>query len=430
MYSIAQVVKRGLCCGCGTCAAVCPANAIVISVSEQLFVPKIQEDKCNSCQLCVQCCPGHAVDFEILGSKIFGKQPRNKLFGSYLGCYIGHSTDMNVRYNSSSGGIATQLLIAALENDVIDGALVTRMRKDNPWEPEGFIARTREDVISASKSKYCPVAVNTGLKHILKEDGRFAVVGLPCHIHGIRKSEEVFKQLDKKIVLHIGLLCSHVVSFAGSHFLLEKIGVRKEQVTDLSYRGKGWPGSMSVQVKNGSSISMPLIGGWNAYWPIFSSFFFTPMRCMMCPDQASELADISLGDAWLPELKDEKRGESIIVTRTKIGEDILAFASSAKAISVKPVHPNKVEQSQIVNLKFKKGDLAHRLAMLSLFGKSTPTFNPKPTSTGLPVSLMRAFFSYFNTRASSNKRFKSLLLGVPFPIFRLYYGIFKFLSLL
>ena len=34
------------------------------------------------------------------------------------------------------------------------------MKKDNPLEPEPFIARTREEIIEASKSKYCPVPAN------------------------------------------------------------------------------------------------------------------------------------------------------------------------------------------------------------------------------------------------------------------------------
>jgi coenzyme F420 hydrogenase subunit beta len=428
--TIAQVAQGGLCCGCGTCAGVCPTEAIRMNVSQGLYVPEIEDEKCSRCRVCIESCPGHSVDFKALCSKIFGGQPENTLLGNYLGCYIGHSTDDEIRYNSSSGGIVTQLLIFALENNFIDGALVTRMRKDNPLEPEAFIARTREEVISASKSKYCPVAANIGLRQILKENGRFAVVGLPCHIHGVRKAERVFKLLDRRIVLHIGLLCSHMVNFAGTDLLLEKMRIKKEQVRKLNYRGKGWPGSMSVEVKHRSNLSIPLIGGWNAYWPVFSSFFFTPMRCTMCPDQTSELADISLGDAWLPELKYEKSGESIIITRTKAGEDILALAASAQAISIKRVDAEKVKQSQAVNLTFKKNDLTSRLPLLSLLGKETPKFNPEINARGSPIALLQAFFIYFNIRLSSNKYFKSLLVYVPFPMFRLYYGMYKFLSLI
>jgi len=432
MDTIARVLGSKLCTGCGTCAGICPNEAVRMyrSDSEGVYLPRIEEEKCNRCGLCVRSCPGYMLDFEELNSKVFGKQPADILLGNYLGCYIGHSNDNEIRYNSSSGGIATQLLIFALEKGIIDGALVVRMRKDRPLEPEAFFARTKEDVLSASKSKYCPVAVNEAIRKIMKENGKFAVVGIPCHIHGIRKAEKLCKTLEKRIVLHIGLMCSHTVNFNGTDFLLEKINVRKEKVVELSYRGRGWPGSLSVQVNGRSNLTIPYTGGWNAYWPIFSSFFFVPIRCTMCSDLTNELADISLGDAWLPELKSEKSGKSVIITRTKIAEKILSLMRSAKVISIRRVDPEKVKQSQAMELKFKKDDLKARLSILKLLGKGIPDFNPEPSFRTSSVAPLRAFFHFFNIWVSSNRHLRSLLINTPFPLFRLYFGLRKFLSLI
>lgn len=430
MDTIAQVVNDGLCTGCGTCVGVCPTRAIKMYVSNGVYLPKIEEKKCSCCGICVASCPGYSVDFSGLNSAVFGKQSDNMLVGNFLRCYVGHSNDENIRYNSSSGGLATQILMFALEKRIIDGALVVRMRKNDPLEPEPFIARTKEDVISASKSKYCPVAANEALQQILAEDGRFAVVGLPCHIHGIRKAEETIKKLKERIVLHIGLMCSHTVSFDGTEFLLKKLGIKKEHVAKLDYRGEGWPGSMLVQVKNGSNLTIPYVGGWNAYLPVFSCLFFTPMRCIMCSDETNELADISLGDPWLPELKHEKSGQSIIITRTRIAEDIINLMSSAKAISIKRVDWEKVKQSQAPPLKFKKDNLNARLFLLKSFGKETPKFNLKSNCKSSPIAFLQALFPYLNIQASSNKYLRSLMVYVPFPLFRLYYGTFKFLSLI
>ena len=306
MELLKAVVQEGLCCGCGTCAGICPANAIKMIKTPGLHKPQIDENKCIHCELCIQSCPGHSVNFEDLSLKIFGEPYKSSSEGKYLSCYVGYSTDDKIRYNSTSGGLITQLLLFALENNIIDGVLTTKMRKDNPLETEPFIARTREEIIEASKSKYCPVAANICLTEILKEDGRFAVVGLPCHIHGIRKAEQLNKQLKKKIVLKLGLLCSHTVDFEGTKFIINKMGFSEDEITSIAYRGAGWPGSMRIKTKSGVSSRLPLVGSWYAYWIVFSSFFFTPMRCTMCPDQAAELADISFGDAWLPEFKNEK----------------------------------------------------------------------------------------------------------------------------
>ncbi|MGB2728538.1 MAG: coenzyme F420 hydrogenase/dehydrogenase beta subunit N-terminal domain-containing protein [Halobacteriota archaeon] len=201
--TIAQVVKDNLCTGCGTCVALCPEEAIKLTINEKkgIYVPELNEKKCNNCGICYEVCPGHEVDFKALNLEIFGKEPEDVLIGNPLNCYIGHTTDWGIRYNSASGGLVTQLLIFALEEGIIDGALVTRMKKDNPLEPEPFIARTREEIIEASKSKYCPVPANIALVEILEsEEGeKFAVVGLPCHIHGIRKAEQINKSLKEKM---------------------------------------------------------------------------------------------------------------------------------------------------------------------------------------------------------------------------------------
>ena len=248
--TITQVVKDGLCTGCGTCVALCPNEAIKLTINEKkrIYAPELNEEKCNICGICYEVCLGHSVDFNQLNLETFGKKPEDVLIGNYLNCYIGHSTDYDIRYNSASGGLVTQLLIFALEEGIIDGALVTRMKKDNPLEPEPFIAGTKEEIIEASRSKYCPVPANIALKEILesKEGERFAVVGLPCHIHGIRKAEIINKKLKEKIVLHIGIFCSHAPNFWGTELLLERMSIKREEVIKLDYRGEGWPGSMKI----------------------------------------------------------------------------------------------------------------------------------------------------------------------------------------
>lgn len=425
-------VSTDLCTGCGTCAGICPTEAIKMQVSDSdgIVLPKIEEEKCTKCGLCVVCCPGYSMNFKKLNFEIFRKQPKDLLLGNYLRCYIGHSRDNNLRYNSSSGGIATQLLVFALERGLIDGALVVRMSKDSPLQPEPFIARTIEGIISASKSKYSPVAANQALKVILKENGRFAVTGLPCHIHGVRKAEKSVKGLKEKIVLHIGLMCSHTVNFFGTEFLLEKLGITREQIAKIDYRGLGWPGSMHIKLRDHSNLLVPYVGTWNAYWPVFSCFFFTPKRCIMCPDETNELADISLGDAWLPELKRKGYGESIVVARTNKGEELLNLAYSAGVILLRPICCAKVKRSQADPLRFKKEDLGTRLAMLESGGTKIPDFSPKMKPSRSLSSFARNLFVVLNIQASQNKILESLLIHVPLPLFRLYYGVYKFLLLI
>lgn len=429
LKNIVAVVEDGLCLGCGTCAAACPTEAILMKVSNGLFLPVVEEDKCTSCGLCVKVCPGHSVDFSGLNAEAFYKQPDDLFLGSYIRCYLAHSNGYDVRFGCASGGLITQLLILALEKGMIDGVLVVRMKRDKPLVPEPFIARTKEEIIAASKSKYCPVSVNEGLKRVLREDGRFAVVGLPCHIHGVRKAEKELGALRGKIAFRIGLFCSHTVSFTGTDFLLRKLGVKKGEVARINYRGMGWPGSLSIRLKDGSNLLLPYVGAWNSYWPVFSSFFFTPVRCLMCPDETNELADISCGDAWLPEFKSEKVGESVVMVRSRAGEEILNQADSTGVISLKPINPEKVQFSQAEPLRFKKDDFEVRLALLKSSGSNIPVFKGEMGTSHSFLSWVRNLFALLNVSFSENRFLERFLVGVPFPLFRLYYGVYKLLSL-
>jgi len=411
--TIGEVVKDGLCTGCGTCVSTCPVDAIemVIEHKKGIYIPQLDEEKCNQCGLCFEVCPGHAVDFKQLNLEIFGKEPNDILIGNYLNCYIGHATNHHIRYNSASGGLVTALLTFALEEGTIDGALVTRMKKDKPLEPEPFIARTKDEIIEAAKSKYCPVPANIALKEILKaKDGeRFAVVGLPCHIQGIRKAETVSKRLKEKIVLHLGLFCNHVPNFWGTKLLLQKLEVNDGEIVKLDYRGEGWPGYMKISKRDGEILLLP------DYWGFVGSYFFFPSRCLMCDDATNEVADISFGDAWLPELSDDKNGKSLVLSRNRIGEEVLQKMKSKNEVELTKVSANEVIHSHRGVLYLKKSLNARQ----GLF-KATP-YNVRNSSLKFDtIDCLLALFPYLNSCVWSKAIFRKILPHIPSKLIRLY----------
>lgn len=427
MENVAQVVKDGLCTGCGVCAGICPTKAIEMRLQDGLLLPKVADNKCTRCRVCVKCCPGHSVDLMHSSGSSSG-QIQDPLLGNFLSCHIGHSTNSEIRNDSSSGGIVTQLLVYALAEGIIDGALVIGWSKDNPLEPKPLIATTVEEILSASRSKYCPVASGTALAEILSKEGKFAVVGLPCHIHGIRKAEAVFEGLKDKIVLHIGLFCGHTVNFHGTELLLEKLGVSKQIIEKIDYRGSGWPGYMSILLKDGRSLRIRY-RGWNGYWNVFSPVLFTPLRCLMCPDHCNELADLSTGDAWLPEFVQKSQGESILIARTKGSVEILNQMQQNHLMSLRAVTPSKVRESQAFSLNFKKKNLPARIALLRMLGKNQPNLNPTPSSFS-KLAFLAALLPYMSFRISSSRRLRRFLRYVPFPLFRVFFGPFKIIYLL
>ena len=367
--TIEEVVKNGLCTGCATCVSLCPRSAIELMKddSKGIYLPRLNGGECNQCGICLDVCPGHSVDFKDLNLAIFGQESKDSLLGNYLNCYIAHTTDYDIRYNSSSGGLVTALLIFALEEGIIDGALVTRMKKGKPLEPEPFIAKTKQEIIEAARSKYCPVPANMAVREILEREGKYAVVGLPCHLHGIRKAEIVNSRLREKIVLHVGIFCSGVPNFRATEFLLHRLKVKSEEVKTLEYRGEGWPGMMSLRLKGGETKLIP----YPTYWEGFGELFF-PLRCAICVDWLSKLADISFGDSWLPEIKkDDKIGTSVIISRSMQGEDILHQMMREGKIELSVISSDKVKESQ-GGFPQRRKDFKARLAISKLFNRRVP----------------------------------------------------------
>jgi coenzyme F420 hydrogenase subunit beta len=393
--TIEETCKAGLCAGCGTCVGLCPNSAIHMTKTEGIYIPMLNEQKCNRCGICYEVCPGYSVNFRKLNSTIFGREPQDILMGNYVNCYMGHATDMNIRYNSTSGGLITALLVFAISERIIDGALVTEMSDTAPLEPKVFIARTEDEIVSASRSKYCPVPANIALKDILKENGRFATVGLPCHIEGIRKAEMINKKLTKKVVLHLGLFCNRAPTFLATEYLLQKMNLKKKDVKKLDYRGEGWPGGMSITLKNGKKKFIPEFDPF--YWGHVFNMYFLTARCALCNDKICELSDISFGDAW--HLSDSKIGESIIISRNKIGEELLEKAAKEKEIEIERINGEKVLESQGLD-SVKRRHMA-RIHVFKKLGRKIPTYNQRAL-VSKPLDYVKALALYFQIYVSSN----------------------------
>lgn len=404
--TILTILKNGLCTGCGTCSSFCPNKAILMNLQAEkgIFLPVVDQKLCNNCSLCYNVCPGQEVDFNILNMDIYGKIPKDPYIGVYTGCYIGYANDENVRFNSSSGGLITQLLLFALKEKIIDGALVTRMNNEKPLIPEPFIARTKEEIIQASTSKYCPVPANTVLKQIIEapKNEKFAVVGLPCHMHGIRKAEMINKKLREKIKIHLGIMCGTTKTFNATLYQLERMKISKNDVRQINYRGDGWPGKLKIKLKNKQVVNEYL----NYYDNEFSSFL--PWRCTLCSDHVCEVSDISFGDAWIDKIKEKDyKGTSIIINRTEFTDELLKKMQKSKMIELIPTNSTVVALSQN-NYNFKKKKIGARFRIVKLLGKKTPTYKEN-FNVDKFLDYFISLWTYFWIYVSSKKYLRRFL---------------------
>ena len=371
--SIQKIVADNLCVGCGTCYSECPVGAITM-VKRDVFVPFINADKCDGCGLCEFVCPGYHVDYKMFESKTVVKVKNHPLIGTYIDTYLGHARNRSVRFMGSSGGVITAVLMYALENEIIDGALVVVTNGINPMI---IIARSSLELKEAMGSKYIPVPLNVGLKEILDMDGRFAFVGLPCHLLGLDRITILNPVLAKKIVLKLGLFCGRGFDYHYLHYILKDLGIRPASIRKIRFRGYGWPGKVFIDyVSKGKNKEVYV--DYARFGRYSGSYLFIPKRCLFCPDHTAELADISFGDAWLKEVrKIDSEGTSIIVTRTATGNKILLDATRAGFINTSKSSVDAVVRSQYLQLNFHKISLKSRQRIARVLGVKTPIINIK-----------------------------------------------------
>ena len=109
----------------------------------------------------------------------------------------------------------------------------------------------------------------------------------------------------------------------------------------VRYRGDGWPGHLTIEFKTGEMRRIPK----STYYDIrFGSF--VPRNCAFCIDHSNVFSDISFGDAWLPTLKDDALGTSIIVSRTSRSDKILQRLSDEKIVQLDQISSKEIEKSQ------------------------------------------------------------------------------------
>jgi len=373
-----------------------------------VFTPNIVVSKCTDCSLCIQVCPSVSFDQRRLDKTIFRKErmPTEILLGIYERAYIGYSMDKEIRAHAAAGGVVTGLLISALAEGMIEGALITKFNV-RMMRAESFIARSPNEVISGAASKYAPVSIGNALRKIRQEEGCFAVVGFPCHIQGIRKVEILEKNLRKKILLHFGLMCGGTPTIHGTRFLLRLLGCTSQDLRDLSYREGEWPGNFSITIKQNVRKRIPL----HHYSPIIKAFLHP--RCLICWDFTNEYSDLSFSDAfWTTNAK--KLGATAIISRTKTGSKLLKHAEQNDVIQLMDMEITDFLKEKKGNLDLKKTNLGLKMMLFRLVGGKPPKLYNCPSLTKFKaLSALELSLRFLGYSLINNKYVSRTLLSSP-----------------
>jgi coenzyme F420 hydrogenase subunit beta len=344
LRGLAQIINNGLCHRCGSCVGICPTK--VLTVDEQEY-PKITNlSACTDCDLCAKVCPGDEFNYEDYFKKQFDTPANYQSTQGYTKeTVLAHACDPVTRENSSSGGLVTALLIDLLENKQIDGALVITADDEKLWKGKPTIARDRESLIKSMKSKYAITATNSLFSEILSTPGKYAIVGLPCQIHGYIKAAELDNRLKERVVLTIGLYCHAAIEHEAYETIWETLGDKTQNAKRFISRVGKHPGAPHLELSDGTLY--PVYFGYkNGYKPssmeVINVLYriYTPERCLTCFDALAEFADISVGDPWMPRPNKDISfydGWSFAFVRTSRGQEIMRKARERKAINTQTV---------------------------------------------------------------------------------------------
>lgn len=351
--NISYTTKHDLCVGCGVCQDACPQRAITVINKDGLFRPEINDGKCvnsKGCHRCYDVCPGIGIEINAVAEKEFcDAEIRSDIYiGRYLNHYVGYSTDHELRYHCASGGLTSQFIIYLLDKGLITGAVVTRFDNDNPLMVQTFVARNKEEILSAKSSKYAPVTMAGIAEQIKSMNGKFVVVGLPCHIHGFRKLEKKDVKFKNKIFAYFGLYCSCGRKFHLTEYTLKAYNVSRKSLKSFAYRDNGCMGNLNIDFTNDdysaseiSNIQVP----YEKYYLILRSFF-NIHRCLFCIDHFAELADISFGDIHYGKYLNDKVGISSVVTRRTDLDKLVHEAMTEGVVSLEYVDKEDLLNSQ------------------------------------------------------------------------------------
>jgi len=328
-----QVIDHDLCTRCGSCVGLSEGAISFVDKTGQ-YLPEIKGNlkKEIAAQVWLSC-SGKEVDFPGLTEFTFqGKGRQHKYFGTYLDLNIGFATDPEIRRQGGSAGVITRTLIWMLENDLIKGAVVLGMSEKEPWMNRPFIATTKEEVLSASQSKYTISSNNEILDQIEKFDGTLAYIGLPCQVHSIKKLQNIGHPSVKNIKYIIAPFCGLNLHFSSiTSFLRSHRAKNYEDIIDLQFRYGEWPGNMRVEMKDGSIFQLPKFHA-NYLIP-----FHMMKRCMLCIDATNEFTDISVGDAWAPVYEERGKGFSFVISRSQQGKEILEKMKKEGLVDLQPI---------------------------------------------------------------------------------------------
>jgi len=375
---ITRTVACNLCTGCGACAGAFPDFIRMVDDPLNGRRPVVAEGAAarDAARQAVQLCAGVGADFTTL--------PRadaiDRDWGPVLAAWQGHAADDDIRHRGSSGGAVTALALYALQSGLVQGVAHIAARAEDPRLNEAVISRDRAALLRGAGSRYAQASPAEVLGDIAAGTEAVAFVGKPCDVASVAKAAAGDAALAAKLPLTIGIFCAGAPNLNATEKLLDRLEVPKgARLTDLRYRGAGWPGLMQARWLDEAGVEhtskgIPYAEGWGRILQADRRW-----RCRICTDHSGAFADIAVGDPWhTPPEGNEDAGRSLIVARTPRGLALIEAAIAAGVLVATPEGRDAIAKAQ-PGLAATQGAVWGRRLAMRMVGM------PVPADRGLPL---------------------------------------------
>lgn len=325
----AEVIQSGLCTGCAGCVISCPHDVIGYHHREGEYRPfhledELGPDNClhgeKGCTTCTRACPRFR-DWEPEANEhLFGhERADDDVAGIYSDIMLTRASDDMVHRMGQDGGLVSAILIWAMEEGYIDGALTSFLDGEaGDWRAKPGVAANRDEVLASAGSRYT-YSANTLAIDEARERGleKLALVGMSCQssVPPVMWHRKVGK-ISKPIVFNLGLLCSKTFDDAIFEELFwAKYGLERAEMVKMNIKGV-----FQIWTRDGGyhEINLKECHDW------------TREGCTHCPDFAAEHADISCGGIG------KHSDWTLTIVRTDLGREIISRMIADGSIIAKP----------------------------------------------------------------------------------------------
>ena len=316
-----QVMDQGLCTGCAACVGLCPYQKFYRDQTAIIHECDRTWGRCSAY------CPRGQVDLDGLREGMFDAADLTSELGALKGLYMTRASDLKVRDGSQHGGTVTTLVTLALEQGLIDTAVLAGREENHRSESVAVSDPSRVASLSGSKFSVAPTVAK--FNEISQgESSKIGVVATPCQALALARMRVYPNPGDEervgKLELVIGLFCGWALSLRELNRLIgKKVGTAHIKSMDIP------PSKHQVMELHTEKGVMEI--------PMEEVQTCIRESCRYCYDLTCEFADISVGSARSPEGWEVDRGWNQVLIRTEKGQALLDLARSRGALEFKKV---------------------------------------------------------------------------------------------